>query len=115
VSSLPNFTPVKSDDRVITQIQQSITDALGSLLNIPILAGEYVTVTFGKANTDLLVTHGLGNANNVTWLLGQMSATGSITLSPNNGNASLNPKPAQQVILRSNMAGLTAGLWFFNS
>ena len=113
--ALPPFIPVKSQDQTLTLIQGNLSKALAPALANPLLGGVYVTVTFPKANTDQLVTHGLGSASKVAWLVGPVSTPASVLLSSNNGNSGLNPKPANQILLQSTVAGLTVGLYFFNA
>ena len=115
MAKIPAFKPVKSQDKVLTLIQQNLGNSLSAALANPLLSGNGVDILFGNANTDLQVTHGLGNSTNVRWLVGTLSQAGSIYLSPNNGNPALNPNQEQQIILRSNMAQLSAHLWFFNA
>jgi len=118
VPALPPFVPVKSPDQTLTLIQSNVAKSLGPVLANTLLCGTYVSVKFTKSSTDQLVTHGLGNATNVAWIVCQSPAQAvgfSIGLSPNNGNPGANPNPAYQILLRSSAPNITVGLYFFNA
>jgi hypothetical protein len=116
MAKIPGFIPTKHPDRIITQIQNNLNNTLTPITKNPILNGNYVTVTFpSTADTDIVVTHNLGNAQNVSWLNGTSTAAANVYLSPNTNNPALNPKPEQQIVLRCDTAGAVVGLHFFTA
>jgi hypothetical protein len=120
---IPKFVPVKSEDRVLTQVQNNLVRSLEPALSSPILTGKHMTVSFpSTADTDIVVTHGLGNSKGVSWLVGTADRATSVYLSPNNLNPSVNPHPEQQIVLRANTGGSSpadvgavVSLYFFNN
>ena len=104
------YVPYKVPDRILTEIQQRISDWSQSVSS-SVSGGVLISkVTFPKANTDVTVVHGLGNAVGVNYFPSLLSAGGTIYLSPN-----ASPSPQNSIILRANVAGLVANLWFFNA
>lgn len=116
MADIPAFKPVKIVDRQLTALQQALSNSLGPALSVAILGGEYQICQFPSTkDTDLIIKHGLSNGQNVQWLVGSLSTAGIVYLSPNNTNPVYNKSPSTQIILRSNVPSLEAGLWFFNS
>ena len=113
MSSPPPFVPILSSDDVLNRVQQALVKTLSQLVSNPLAGGSSVSVDFTSlaANVDLQVPHNLGTTK-VAWLVGTQSTGGSIYLSPNNSNTTINPSPQNNVVLRATVP-MRAVLYFF--
>jgi hypothetical protein len=82
MAGIVNFTPIQTNDRTLQLMQNQISSVVGSLTSNPLASGILKSISFTKADSDVLVVHGLGSMKISFWAIG-LNFPASVFISPN--------------------------------
>lgn len=99
-----SFKTIKSPDRVVTQVQQNISEALSPILNKEVLGGRLIESVIIVSGTAKRINHGLDRKYK-GWIVVDQNANANIW-------SSVSSLPEKTLILNSS-ATVTVSIWVF--